>query len=537
MSPRLIALLAPVALLASACKEGGSAPACGSNDYEGHALLPGPAEPAHDAALARRAEAFDRQFHALNAWSTGVTADVQLRPDDAAGRGALEQFVREGKGSIDAASLVTRWGKAAGLYAGVGIAADAYRYGTLRGQGAACDAIAEARDQFVRGLQALHLASEITGTPGVIARGFIRRDLPGGKDLEPLPLFDAAGQPLPAEKDNGQWRADRSGKHPDYLWDDSCSRDMLLGWAQAFSAAFEVGRDDATLPAALLATLRADAAAIARGLMTVRGQGYDLELPDADGRTTFHGYLNENAVERTYIPGARNGFHALMALGIVGALASAADEADITAWLRDELVGARGLPEIAVDGLASIYMGEKTNGSGVNMAFNAMWLALRHPPDENTRTYLAEALHTRLYAPEDPSPWRPSELGQSLFDFIDAAYSGDAGALARGLRTLAEFPDAPYFGVTRINCDEAEIAARRCTLVDGSTVELSAGSGRGDALVAKTPLPMRARPPSNYWWRSNPYTVNGESTDGTVLSGVDFRFAYWLGRWARVSPP
>lgn len=62
---------------------------------------------------------------------------------------------------------------------------------------------------------------------------------------------------------------------------------------------------------------------------------------------------------------------------------------------------------------------------------------------------------------------------------------------------------------------------------------LTGVGGRFDELLSATPLPMSIRPPSNYWWRSNPYVVNGEA-DGTSLnSGVDFRVAYWMGRFVR----
>ena len=44
---------------------------------------------------------------------------------------------------------------------------------------------------------------------------------------------------------------------------------------------------------------------------------------------------------------------------------------------------------------------------------------------------------------------------------------------------------------------------------------------------------MAIRPPSNYFWRSNPYEVNSGGGGGSLLlPGVDFRLAYWMGRWA-----
>ena len=86
-------------------------------------------------------------------------------------------------------------------------------------------------------------------------------------------------------------------------------------------------------------------------------------------------------------------------------------------------------------------------------------------------------------------------------------------------------------------CDEDEIAARTCIAVDGVTViNIPPLDARGDKPAAFEPLPMRIRPPSNYYWRSNPYEVNSEAPHGEgdrMVGGVDFRFAYWMGRWTR----
>lgn len=504
-------------------------PACGSGKYSWHALLPGPGETGHDVALDQLAKLYDRQFHLVNAATTGVTADVQIPADDAP-IADLTRFIRDGDGTFPT-SRVLSFGKTAGLYAGAGVAADAFRYATLRDQGAACADIETARADLKRGLEATHLASELTGVPGVIARGFIRKDFPGAEAIVPVPLFDSGGQPLPTEKNNGTWREDRSGRHPEYLWEDSCSRDMYLGWALALAVGWEVIHDDPTLPADLKQSLRTDAVAMARELMKVRPTGYDLEIPDADGRTTFHGYINENNLDRAYIPGVGNGFYALMTLGIVGALNSVAGDAAVKAYLNDKLLGERDLATLVHDSLTLVFVGRETNGSNVNMAFTSMWLALHYIEPKASHALLATTLRDQLYEPAG-TVWRPVDLGQSLFDFTFSAETGDAAATARGVLTLREFPTPPYRGLTRIQCDDTELDSGMCTLDDGSTVRI-AGQGRGDQAVAETPLPMRLRPPSNYWWRSDPYSVNGTGDPGALNSGVDFRFAYWMGRWSR----
>ena len=68
---------------------------------------------------------------------------------------------------------------------------------------------------------------------------------------------------------------------------------------------------------------------------------------------------------------------------------------------------------------------------------------------------------------------------------------------------------------------------------DGTELPLDTAAGRGDALVATIPVPMRIRPPSNYFWRSDPYRVNGDGDANALYPGVDFRLAYWMGRHLR----
>ena len=53
-----------------------------------------------------------------------------------------------------------------------------------------------------------------------MVRALARAGTPG--DGKRSPLFDA-GEPLPAEKNNGTWQADNSGHYEGYIWEDSCS--------------------------------------------------------------------------------------------------------------------------------------------------------------------------------------------------------------------------------------------------------------------------------------------------------------------------
>jgi hypothetical protein len=372
-------------------------------------------------------------------------------------------------------------------------------------------------------------------------RAYAHRDYPGAGESVTTPLFDGNGDPQPPEKTNGTWRDDVSGDHPEFVWEDACSRDQLVGWAAGYGAAWEVIEHDPTIDQALKDRLQSDAAAIAEQLMIVRESGYDLEIMDADGRITMHGYLHEYNIEGEYL-GVWNGFHALMAAGIVGALAYVAEDDAIDAYLYEQLLDDRNLMGIAVAAML-IDFGAGSNYSNYNMAFDAAWLAVRYVDHDQARADLVTVVQ-ELYASEG-EPRQPIENAQTFFDFVYASVVADASAFApstnapdedaveRGLSTLALWHVPPAYDVVVENCDADEIAAGECTLSNGQVTELLGDVGWNDELVAADPVPVDVRPPSNFHWRSNPYAVNGGGLGEGLASSADFRFAYWLGRWTR----
>lgn len=333
---------------------------------------------------------------------------------------------------------------------------------------------------------------------------------------------------------------DNSGRLPGYQWEDSCSRDQFEGWVLGMAAAWEVMRLDDTFDAELKTRLQTHARDIALQLATVRPSGYDLEIWDPEGRATLHGYLHENNLEGSYV-GLINGFHALMAIGIVGALAYVAEDPEVDAYLQDELIDSRNLPGLANSSLL-IDFGASTNFSNYNMAFAAGWMALRYLDDEEAQQDIYETLQ-RMY--DNGGDRQPSEQGQALYDLVWAATEAGATALeppsrapddtavGAALATLGTFPPVPAYNDAVEHCDADEIAAMSCTLDDGTVVGLLGAVGHNDELVADVPIPMALRPWSNYHWRSNPYRVNGGGDGGSLPGSADFRFVYWMGRWTR----
>jgi hypothetical protein len=513
-------------------------------------LIPSPCQADHDAKLEALATRYERSFHAISAAAWDVWTDVTVQKP--ANRQTVEAFLKGTSWDFQAATsqpvtkVVEAWHKTAGLYAGVGVVADAFRYAVLRDQGYPAADVDRARQFLLADLDALHLAVAITGAPGAIARGFIRTDMPTYV-YPTTPLKDTSGNPLPAEKNNGTWREDSSGGlYPKHIWEDSCSRDMLIGWVAAMGGAWEVIENDSTIPAAKKQTLRDDAKLIGDGLKTVRKSGFDLELIDADGRTTYHGYLNENNFDRVYIPNPwiKNGVYAVMALGIVATLAYVSGDKGIEDYLVLQLIGKRELHKIAKDQLI-IDAGPKSNYSGFNMAFMGAWLAVRYLPLAQNKALadVRTTLKGKLYDnPLGPTKPQPAGWKQSMYDLVYAAGMAeatahgpttaavDAKAVQNALETLGQFPEPPFWSKAVENCDASELSAKLCTAVDGKTTfVINPVNDRGDNPQSLTPVPFALRPPSNYDWRSNPFRVNGGS-DGLMLTGVDFRFAYWLGR-------
>ncbi len=519
-------------------------PPCGKPIAGPRTLIPGPGHEGFDEALATAARRHDRQFHALNAHATGLAAEFRV---ELTAQADVTRFLDEGDGfDFEAATgkkpeTIGAWGKSAGLYGGVGIAADAMRYSVLRDTGAACDEVAVARVQLLRSLESLDVASRIDGVSGPMARSLLRADLPSVESPMLTPLFDASGKALPLEKNNGAWRADQSGAYAQFIWEDSLSRDMLVGWAMASAISWEVIKKDPTFSDELKARLKADAHETVTMLMKKQVSGYDLEIQDADGRPTFHSTLNENSVDRAYLDGAQNGFYALMSLGIVGAFASVSEDVEVSKFLDDELIARRRLDRMAAATAHLIDMGALTNYSNSNMGFTAGLLAQRFVTNASANGLVRRAIREELYDRPDNPARQVKETKQTFFDLIAAAAQQADGkeewrqTVARGIETLKEFPAAPTWNVVRINCDDAEVNAKQCTLADGTQVGVLGDVGRNDDLVADRAIPMRVRPLSNYFWRSNPYRPNDSATAGgdVLLSTVDFRVAYWLGRYLR----
>ncbi len=454
-----------------------------------------------------------------------------------------------------------------GMFGGVAAAGTAFRYMTLKRDGAPAESVAAARRDLVRAIENQHIFWAVTGTPGSVARG-IRRLVDENPESPPIPDFpvtltplaDGDGNPLPAPKDNGTWRADNSkGVLPadTWIWEDSCSKDQLVGQIFAMVLLYDAAVNDPDIDQSLIDRMRADALATAQMLMTKReistmegpaGSGeYDLIIMDADGRPTFFHDLNPYSMEKVYVPqdgGSYNIFNLTLALGIMKGLFHVTGDETIETYIYDELMHDRGYLDMmdrSVDDWAVldyIYADRKTNFSNVNMAATGIWLALYTESDGGVAAPLENFLEQRWWNRQGVT--RTARLAKQPFynlvwmgitdRGVDRAMADETAAL------LAAFPLGPYLNTAVENCAADEIAAFECLAVDGmTTLNIEDGVNRSGDNVSDIALDPSIRPPSNFDARSDPFEVNGGG--GLRLNpGGDLLAAYWMGRYLPLNP-
>ncbi len=435
-----------------------------------------------------------------------------------------------------------------GNFAGIASVGIAARLIVLRETGAPADQVALARDAAVRAAKAWHVYGAIGG-PGVVARG-VRRVVPlegetgtlPGELPELVPLADGAGNPLPAEK-GAVWRAPVAPGFEDWIWFDDTSKDQVSGYALAAAWLWDALHDDPEVDPQVAQDLADDLAAFARALMVVAPEkGIDLCLRDADGRLTSFHDLNPREITPDGDPlpadnPFRNGFNALLALGIVRAAYHVTGDEEIGRYYYEELIGRRNMAADPTTTVALMYLGAKTNYSNVNMAAIGLASLGRFETDGYVLEKLATTLDTQFW--DVGSDRDAKTVAQPWFDAVYGAYSASAPAdvPARVAGVLAGFPPAPCVERDVINCDEGELAQKTCVAVDGvTTLHILDGTGHNGQPVSAEVVPIAARPDSDFVWRSDPHSVNGNASTKLDPRG-DWLAAYWLARASELADP
>ena len=538
---------------------------------------PGPSPtvflPGSDPELDDHLRVHDRMFYGIHAFPFGIGLTTGAKD------GAALDLIRDWLDQEDELDLEAFTGKHPyelqggyegpnlGLRGGGASPGTAFRYMALRQEGAPAADLARARADVVKALEYLPVINIITGIPFGIARGAMllksknenEPPFPGGTPTL-VPLFDEEGNPLPpGEKNNGTSRPDNSGGIlPEGLWywEDSCSKDQLVGWVAAMATLYDAAVGDPSIDPALVEALREMACAVGAGLRqkvpftALDGETYDYDLVimDADGRPTKHHDLNPLALEGMYLPPEStiyNVFNLLMGLGIVKGLYHVCGDEASEAFLYQELLGMRDYLDMVPrkddkDALDYVYMGPKTNFSNVNMIAIALFLNVWYESDAEVNEGMLDFVENRWW--DVPGVIQSARhLKQPYFDALyqamtDRGTDGDRAKTTAAL--LKAFTLDPYTGADRINCADDELAAGECLAVDGATtLTLQKDTNRGGHPIATEALNPSIRPPSNFDARSDPFSVNGGGGDLGLNPGGDLHAAYWILRYLPVLEP
>ncbi len=521
-------------------------------------------DPAARPALHIKMAAQTRLTYGVHAAPFGLS--LSARATDLAAIDALRAYAIGTTASLKPFSVVASYEGASGIgLRGAGAAiGTAFRLLALRAEGAAADVLSAARADAVRAAEAFHVAVAITGVPGRLARGIQRLKLDDGTPVPGttptlLPLFGPDGKPLPEPKNNGADRADNSkGALPPgmWIWQDSCSKDQIVGWVLAVATLYDALVDDPAVEPKLLTTLREDARAVGAMLrekhafVAVDGETYeyDLVIMDADGRPTQHHDLHPLGIDGLWLAPdseVKNVFNLVMALGIVKGLYHVSGDPEAGTFLYEELLGKRNyhalLPKPGdTAALDYVYVGTQTNFSNVNMMAIALFLNLWFERDDAVAAPMRQFMETRWWAPPGVAQ-AAGQIDQPYFDAFHAFVTTEGTDVTRADRTAAQLLDAtldPYTDAARENCDAAELAAGSCLAIDGkTTIVLHKELNRGKRPIATKPVPPSLRPPSNFDARSDPFEVNGGG-DGLGLNpGADLNAAYWMLRWLPMRTP
>jgi hypothetical protein len=522
-----------------------------AGDASGDPILPSPGAKGYDSKLADLALAYQRQLDVFAARESGVSLDVIVKPDkvqlvkDFFAQSTTDDFKQfSGAHAFDVISKYEEHGDM-GNFSGVGSVGIAARLITLRKINAPSVQIAAARAAAVRAARTWHVYGAIAKN-GIVARG-VRRTVPEVKADPPLPdklpqlvpLADGSGNPLPAKKVEA-WRAPVAAGFDEWIWLDNTSKDQVSGYALGAAWLWDALRDDPAVPLDVTDALAADLAAFAKQLMKLAPErGIDLCLRDADGRLTGAYDLNARMLFPDGAPlpedsTLQNGFNAALSLGIIRAAYHVSGDPEVGRYYYDELVRKRDYPALMAKNAGVIFVGTATNYSNVNMLAIALATLGRFESEPEVRSRLQETLQKQFWSTGNSRD--VSHVKQAWFDAIYGAY---AAAPPPEIRTrvgenLAGFNPPPAFLRDRVNCDEAEIGKGVCVAIDGTTmIKLAVGKGHGGGVMAESIVPMSLRPDSDFQWRSDPHSVNGNG--GPLMApGGDFMAAYWLSRSAEL---
>lgn len=417
-----------------------------------------------------------------------------------------------------------------GLFSGLYLAAEAFRYGATRDP--------EALEAINLLLEGEKNRMDITGVDGI----FTRQMIPPGVDGIACPADPAEYIP-DVEKDDNQWvRVESSGCVATYdgaLWVESghCGLDDFAGWCWLDNVSkdeyaghmFALGVlyklvDDPQVQA----TVKDLLAKVGNHLVDTR-----MQFTDWDGRVTEHGRLWAMALDD--FPG----FNAAMALAFIKMSAVATGEVKLDDWYHDCLLQEGGeldciqqaleTPQPYTEHLvnAGMYVGQGSctsnwNNHSMHMAslHNLIW----YERDPDLRTEYQNSLELDVFNPPD-TPRALITHHNAWYDFIYAAHkhlgpesSGPAYAVVEdAVCMLRQFPASKM--PVDLTCPPETCVLSNCTNRFGNPIIENARE-------------VHERCIRGFLWWTWPYSPDDcTAQPQKILSPTDYLLAYWMGRY------
>jgi len=434
--------------------------ACGgSADSRTYAELdPEPANsPAEEKALLQKAEAFHRAIHERHITRRGLFL-LAVDLDD------IEAQLRD-----DTAPAYADTPTYTGLFAATSCLRARVETGAAR---------KEARSDAERALAGLTLLMEVTGRPGLLARG----------------VQTAPAPPPEFRKPTHRW-FDGAPPHTDLAWRGDVSQDQYAnGLLPAVAACHELFPEVTRRLVVSSAELLSET---------------QMQLIDPDGRRTLYGDLS---------PSSGFGWNSIAKLTGYGIFALAADLDPDPRWLRqqaelrdrDEVVASSTLTNLRVFGI--------TNYSNDLMAWNlyrALIPVARRQGDPAFRDLMRGLWKAHDRVAEDRNPY---------FQLVECAltHACEKRILRDARATLLRFP----LEKRRLapSPELAEIPVRWLP-------------GRKGRTRARYLVPIEIRPAESFEWKANPYRVRAPTAPDTEYTGLDYLAAYWVYRFILSEDP
>jgi hypothetical protein len=387
---------------------------------------------------------------------------------------------------------VAAWwsGENDGLFSGLVLAAEAYRFAVTRDP--------DARATLATLLAGERMRMDITGVPGL----FTRQLIPPGIDGLACPTDPAQYVPSPDKRGNKWVRigaagcaevADASGafhatghcgldRFAGWCFLDNISQDEYVGHVFALGAIARIV-DDPELHAQATDMLRQ----VGEHLVA-----HDMAFVDWDGRATQWGKVYPGA------PGDTPGYLAVLGMSFMATA---------------------GQPAPAWDGyLDQIDQWPAPDGCGANWNNLAMLTASFHQLIWNEPDPARRAKLQQVFARSLASPTRGITTEHNAWwDVMWAAQNGerDDAAVEDAVCQLRQFPRSNHV-VAR---DTAMLAPEACT-------------GRNDESLAATPFPIADRCAATFAYWGNPYERVTCAADPTLIRQPGgYLLPYWMGRF------